>query len=515
MLKFLTRRIMRMRATVFALRFCILGVMVAALFPSLPGTAQTQPAPKPEIAPITAALRNQDFDKAIDLSKVALQRSPSDPQLWALQGIALASKGSSQEALASFDRALKISPTYPAALAGAAQIHYQMGDKHAIPLLDRLLQLRPDDPTTNAMLAVLQYRQGNCESAVPHFERAGSLLDSQIEAQHAYGTCLVRLHRLDAAAKVFEHTLQLNPDDRRERLLLASVQVMAKKPHDAVATLEPLLQSNPDAQTLELASTAYEDASDTPNAVGTLQKALLLDPRNINFYLDFASISMAHQSFQVGIDVMTDGIKLQPQASQLYLARGVLYVQLADYDKAESDFSRAHDLDPSQSLSSAAQGLAAAQQNDLDTALAAVQKKLAAKPNDAYLLYLQADFLSQKASDPESPEFQAALRSAKKAVTLQPSLAAARGVLAKLDMQAGQYQEAIVECRKAIASDPKDQTTVYRLIQALRKTGKKDEIPPLLKQLAKLRQEATRDERERNRYKLVEGDTKAENSGQP
>ncbi len=513
MLKFVIPGILR--SAVFVRGFCILGAIGAGLLIYVPGTAQTQPPPKADIAPITAALRVKDFDKAIDLSKTALQRSPSDPQLWALLGIALASKGNSKEALAAFEQSLKISPNYPAALAGAAQIHYQLGNKEAIPLLNRLLQLRPDDPTSHAMLAVLEYRQGNCEAAVPHFERAGSLLESQIEAQHAYGTCLVRLHKLDAAAKVFEHTAELNPDDRRERLLLASVQVMAKKPHDAVATLEPLLQANPGAETLELASTAYEDSGDTPNAVATLQKALLLDPRNINLYLDFASISMAHQSFQVGIDVMTDGIKLQPQASQLYLARGVLYVQLAQYDKAEADFTLAHELDPSQSLSSAAQGLAAAQQNDLDTALAAVQKKLAAKPNDAYLLYLQADFLSQKASDAGSPEFQTALRSGKKAVALQPSLAAARGVLAKLYMQSGQYQQAIVECRKAIASDPKDQTTVYRLIQALRKTGKKDEIPPLLKQLAKLRQDATREERERNRYKLVEGDAKAENSGQP
>jgi hypothetical protein len=47
------------------------------------------------------------------------------------------------------------------------------------------------------------------------------------------------------------------------------------------------------------------------------------------------------------------------------------------------------------------------------------------------------------------------------------------------------------------------------LIQALRKSGKNKEIPDLLKRLALLRQDATREEREQYRYKLVEGDAPA------
>ena len=85
-------------------------------------------------------------------------------------------------------------------------------------------------------------------------------------------------------------------------------------------------------------------------------------------------------------------------------SRGVLYVSLAQYDKAEGDFQKAHELDPSQSLSAAAQGLAAAQENDLDRALTKVQASLAQKPNDALLLYLEADILSQKGADPGTPE---------------------------------------------------------------------------------------------------------------
>ena len=473
-------------------------------------------AAQSQVEPITSALKARDFDRAVELTRAALKQAPNNAQLWSLQGIALASKGDNKGALESFEQALRISPEYIAALAGAAQIYYQAGDSKAIPLLNHLVQLRPSDPTSHAMLAVLEYRQGHCASAVSHFEKSGELIDAQLDALHAWATCLVRLKRVDAAEGIFQRIISLHPEDRRERQLLASIQVMAHKSKDALATLSPMLEAgDSDAQTLELASTAYEESGDTPQAVSALRQAILLEPRNVNLYLDFANLSMAHQSFQVGINVMTDGINLQPDASKLYLARGVLYVQLADYDRAEADFAKAHELDPNQSLSSAAQGLAALQQNDIDRALRTVQAKLAHKPNDAYLLYLQADFLSQKGASPGSPEFATALHSARKAVTLQPTLAPARGVLAKLYLQAGQNQEAVDQCRKALESDPKDQTAVYRLIQALRKTNNKAEIPDLLKKLASLREQAAKEERERYRYKLVEGDTQSGPNARP
>jgi tetratricopeptide (TPR) repeat protein len=465
-------------------------------------------APADQISAITRALQNRDYATALEYLRPALQQSPDNAQLWAMQGAAYAGEDHKQEALASFRSALKISPDYLPALQGAAQIEFDAGSPAAIPLLQHLLRLRPADPTGHGMLAVLEYQQGNCDVAVRHFEKAGALFDSQLTALHAYATCLVKLRQFNRAAKVFERAVALNPNDQRERHLLAAIQLMAHQPQGALTTLQPLLQaSGPDAETLELAATAYEDSNDTPQAVATLRQAILLDPHNVNLYLDFANVSSAHDSFQVGIDIMSDGIGQLPQAAPLYLARGVLYVQLAQYDKAEADFETAHNLDPRQSLSSAAQGLLAVQQDDLDRALKTVQARLAGKPGDPLLLYLQADFLSQKGAEPGTPEFQLAMRSAKQAVSLQPALGGARTVLAKLYLQAGNYPAAVEQCRRALEQDPKDQTALYHLIQGLRKTGDQAEIPDLLQRLAALRRQTAKEQSERYQYKLVEEDS--------
>jgi tetratricopeptide (TPR) repeat protein len=462
--------------------------------------------PADRVGLITSALRNREFEKALQLLQPVLQESPKNPQLWFFQGLAYSGIGNQKAALASYRSALKIAPDYLPALEGAAELEYDAGSASAVPLLQHILRLHPSDQTSHAMLAVLAYKKGDCSTAVQHFAQSGSLVDSQPGALQEYGGCLVELKQTEKAIPVFQQILASHPDDPRARRALAAVQLAGEQPQDALATLQPLLAAgSPDVSTMQLAAAAYEANKDTPNAVKILREAIVKDPRDTGLYVDFANIAMTHQSFQAGIDMINAGLNLEPNAADLYLARGVLYVQLADYEKAEADFENAEQLDPHQSLSAAAQGMIAEEknQNNPDQALATVRSKLAKKPNDPFLWYLQAAILSQKAPAPDTAEFQQAVQSGRKAVTLQPSLIAAHNVLAKLYLQAGQTALAIGECRLVLHDNPTDQTALYHLVLALRKTNDRSEIPDLLQQLAKARQDAAKKEAENNRYKLV------------
>jgi tetratricopeptide (TPR) repeat protein len=355
------------------------------------------------------------------------------------------------------------------------------------------------------MLAVLAAKNNQCETSVQHFPQSGSLLESQPDALQAYGVCLLNLKRSEDAIRVFQQLATSRPDDVRCRRTLAAVQLGVERPQDALATIKPLLDSNPDVSTMRLAAAIFEANKDTPNAVKILRDAIVKDPLQTGLYVDFAELAMDHQSFQTGIEMVDAGLKLQPEAAKLYMARGVLLVQLADYKNAEMDFEKAEKLDSTLGMSAAAQGMLANEQNQSDPAkaLATVKTKLARKPNDAFLLYLQAAILSKTSAEPESPEFRQGLESAKRSVKLQPSLTAAHNVLAKYYLDAGQNALAAQECRIVLQQSPSDQSALYHLVIALRKTGDQTEIPELLKRLAKARQEATMQEGERNRYKLV------------
>ena len=461
-------------------------------------------------------MRSREFSKALELLRPALEKSPESAELWTMQGAAYSGLKNETQALASFRKALEISPNDLPALEGAAQIEYEADSPAAIPLIQRILRLRPEDETGHGMLAVLEYERGDCRTAVKQFEKAGRLFDAQASALDAYGICLIRVKEFGRAKDIFQRIVALDPGDNRKRLVLASVELMTHQPQDALTILGPLLQSDhPDAAALDLAATAYEAAKQTDRAVATLQRAILTDPANVNYYLDFAHICYDHNAYLLGVNVLNDGISLQPRAAPLFLARGVLYVELAHYDQAEADFERAYWLDPLQSISQAALAVTGVESRHFDTALATVREGLGRNPNDALLLYLQADFLLKQGAAPGSPQFQTAMRAARKAVLLRPTLADARSVLANIYLKAGKYQEAIQESRRALELNPKDQTALYHLIQALEKTGNKREVPELLKRFAQLREQTTRDENERYRYKIVERDSSAQEPPQP
>ncbi len=457
------------------------------------------------VASIISALQRRDFGKALQLLQPALEASPRNPQLLVFQGLAYSGEGNATAALGSYQAALKVVPDYLPALKGAAELEYDAARADAVPLLEHILRLRPHDETSHAMLAVLAYKSGDYDKAAAHFSESGPILYSQPEALRAYGVCLLKLKQTDKAVEIFQALLKLQGDDPRARQSLAAVQLTAGQIQNALATLQPLLDVDPDVRTMQLAAAIYEANHDTPNAVKILRQAIVKDPRNTGLYVDFADIAMNHQSFQTGIEMVDAGLKLQPASAELYLARGVLYVQLAEFDRAEADFEKAEQLDPRQGLSAAAQGMVAEErnQNDPGQALATVRAKLAKKPGDAFLWYLQAAILSQKAPDPGSTEFNQGLTSAQKAVSLDPSLTAAHNVLAKFYLDSGQNALAVKECRLVLEQSPADQTALYHLVIALRKTGEQAEIPELLKRLAKARQDATRQEAERNRYKVV------------
>ncbi len=467
---------------------------------------------------IGSALRARNYEQALQLIRSQLRESPKDAKLWTMEGIALSGLGNNREALVAYHRALNISPDYLAALEGAAELEYKEGSARAIPLLNRILKLQPDNSTSHAMLAVLAYKQHDCPTAVEHFHASADMISSQPVALAEYGSCLMSLERPDDAIAEFQQILRLMPNDPHAQYNLAVAQLTANHSKEAIATLTPLIEEkNPDPDALDLASSAYEDSGDTPRAVSLLRQAIVSNPKNAKYYLDFAALSFKHSSFQVGIDMIDVGIKELPGVASLYVARGVLFIQLEQFEKGEADFATANRLDPGQTSGAVAEGLAQIQQSNLDQALATIRSKLKTHPEDAFLHYLEAQVITQNGADAGTPQFKEAIAAASRAAQLKPDFVLAQDLLGNLYLKSGRLDESIRESRLALQGNPSDQEALYHLIQALRRSGKdpKSEIPGLVKRLADLRAESRKTEASENKYKLYEPATSGTNDTGP
>jgi tetratricopeptide (TPR) repeat protein len=485
-----------------ALSFCLLVTWMPFCL------AQTQPV-QDEVSPIAGALRNRDFAQALSLSQTALAKRPDDFRIWTLRGMATAGMGNPQQALLAYRHALKISPAYLPALEGAAQTEFQMGQVSAEPLLLKILAQRPDDPTSHALLGVLAYRKKDCSSAIGHFQKVASVIAGQPEALSEYGLCLATSGRTEDAIDVFTQALALEPANPEIRYNLALAQWDAHHAKDALKTLQPLINpadSAPaDEDVLALAADIFESENDTTHAIAVLRSAILADPKNVEPYLQFASLSYDHASPQVGIDILTAGLTQLPKEPKLYLVRGVLLTQLGEFTRATDDFETANRLDPQLSFLGVAKALVKSQRHKSSEALAEFRAAVKAHPNEAYAQYLLAEALQLEDTPAGSPEYKEEVDAAARAVKLDPTLIAARDLLGSVYLEYGQVELAIEQSRAVLAIDPNDQQAVYHLILALRKTDQKDQIPALLKRLVEIRANVKADQQTtRKRYRLSE-----------
>jgi len=490
----------------FARKGCIvaLGIAVGTAFVlhgSILAVAQQTAVPGTSIESL---VRSRQYDQALQMTKSQLTAKPSDTRLWTLEGIILSLKGEKTGALAAFDKALQLSPIYMPALKGEVQLLYESGDKRAVPLLDRILKADPHDLTAQEMLAMLQKKQGNCRAANEHFAIGAENFRAHAETLEAYGYCLVQMKELEKAATVFEQLSALLPEQVYPKYNLAVVLVTASQNDAAVKVLEPLLANDQrDPDVLSLAAQAYESIGNTPKAVSLLRQAIVLSPKTASYYVMFSEICLTHDSFQVGIDMINAGLQRIPDDPALYISRGILYAQLAEYDKAETDFKRVEQLDSAQSISSYAGDLTDVLKNNPDQALAKVRSQLQAHPRDPLLNYLLAQLLMNQAPAVGSEAFKEAMKSALLAVRLKPDHVGSRDLLASMYMRTGQYDQAIEQCKIALKYSPSDESATYHLIISMRHTGHTDDLKPLVKRLAELHQESLRHETERKRYRLV------------
>ena len=472
-------------------------------------SSQDQPRQDPVVA-IASALRSHDFATALSLCQSTLAIRPDDFRIWTLRGIATSGMGNLPLALSAYQRALKLDPNYLPALEGAAQVEFKLGLDSAKPLLLKILVQRPDDPTSNALLGILDYRERNCSGAVDYFQKSYAAIAQLPQALTEYGLCLSFLHRDEDAVKVFAQAFALNSRNPEARYNLALAQWNAHDPDDALTTLGPLIEERPaDADALVLSAEIHESKDDTVHAVELLRLALLVKPKDLEAYLQFATLSYDHGSPQVGIDILNYGLTQLPNEPRLYLVRGVLLTQLGEFTRAADDFEAASRIDPKLHFLGVAKGLVESQQHNPAQALATFRASVKAHPNEAYAQYLLAESLVEEGRPEGSPEYAEEIEAATKAIRLDPGLVEAHDLLGSVYYDSGHLDLAILQCRAALARNPNDEQAVYHLMLALRKTGRKEETHALIQKLVELQAKSQGNRQTGKHYRLYESPSPA------
>lgn len=475
-----------------------LGMASAIAAWMLVGIASAQSS-APNAAQVVQWLRSRQYSQALRGANQMVAAQPHDCRALSLRGLALNSLRRPDEAAVAFRHALKYCPDDLLALEGAAEIEYARRRPDAVELLQRIVALRPGDVTAHAMLASLYRAKGECKSALPQFRASREMFASRPKFQQGYAFCLADTGHYAEAEKNYKQLFGADSDEA-VRFNLALVQWRLHHAKVALQTLHPLLANAHQEAVLTLGARLAEETGNIPLAVKLLRAAIVRKPKNLANYLEFARIAFNHHSAKVGIDMINAGLTQLPHNARLYLARGVLEVQLSKFHEAIADFEKAHKLQPQLSLPMDAIGIMESEQYKNAASLELFRKEAKLHPKDSLLQYLYAEALSESSSTKDASH--EAIAAAERSIAVNPDYAPARDLLALLYLRMNQPKRALIEAKAALRIHPTDDVALYHEIMARRRLGQTAEVKKLVKELSAMRRSNAKKRKEGHRYVL-------------
>ncbi|MDQ2841365.1 MAG: tetratricopeptide repeat protein [Acidobacteriota bacterium] len=459
------------------------------------------------VAPLLASvdeirqlLQAGQFREALAASDRDLKTNGGDARIWTLRAMASAGLGQTASATKDLQRALHLQPKFMPALQNLAQIQYQSGDPQCEKTVEQIVALRPDDPVAHGMLGALAMERQDCKRGLAEYKQAGPAADNDVVRWQS-GTCYFQDENWSAAAAEFSALLAKRDNDAL-RFNLALTQLRSSKAADAIETLRPLA-SKPevDTEALSLLASAYEANKQTPEALHTLQTAIVKSPQDEQLYTELAAECLDHNAVLLGVDVLKAGALTLPHSARIQTMLGVLEARAGQPAAAKKSFDKASQLAPDAPLASVALAVMLMQQGSADQAVQVLGDELRRVPESipAQLTLAQA-LLQRSHSRQDLAKAEALL---KKVLHQNAHEERAYTTLGKIYTDRADYASARIALEKALSLDSTDSTATYLLMTTYRHLGREEDANHLATKVREFLAKEKTDEQESGRYTLI------------
>jgi cellulose synthase operon protein C len=364
-----------------------------------------------------AAVRS-DYPEAQKLVDEVLVKDPSAVEGWMLKGeLQLIATKDRKAALAAFRKAIEVKPEHLPAHIAAVSTLFAENDAAAATLQVAEMKKRfANQPRTRMFEAELAFNAKDYKAAREHIRPVVQAFPNNALALQIAGAAEFRLGSLQQAETYLGKALQVAPELAVARRTLAQVYLRTAQAPRAITTLQPLLERNPNAATLQLAAEAHLQAGDVRQAELMFERAAKLKPDDARIRtalalsqfgkgktdsaiselesiastdkgalaeLALVSAHLRKKEVDKALKVIDQLEKKQPDKPLAPMLRGRVLVLKKDIDGARKNFERSLQIDPL--YFPAAAGMAALDLalNKSDEARKHFDKLLAADPTNA------------------------------------------------------------------------------------------------------------------------------------
>jgi Flp pilus assembly protein TadD len=378
----------------------------------------------------------------------AASLSPSEPSIRNNYGAILMRLGRTAEARMQFEASLKLNPNQPSALTNLAQIYFNRGQLDDLRMARSLLK--------------------RAEKSVSDVQISHALVITCLKL----GLALMEKGFLDEAIAELSTAVSLDQTNTDAVVNLSRAQMLKKDLHAAGRTLESAVARGSDSAKIYAAlAEVYEADGHFENAIPAMRLAVLRDPQNEVYQFRYGLLLTDSHAPKAGIVRLQEALKQFPNSARLWLALGIAQLTYGQSAEAENSFRRSLAVDAKLVPAHAYLGLIYDERGVYDKAIGFYVQAIALNAQLAGLYYLVADTML-KTSNPDTTRAEKYLR---RAIEIDPKLAAAYVTWGRLYVRANRYSEAAPLFERAVSLEPELLEAHYQLGRVLMKLKRRDE----------------------------------------
>ncbi len=286
----------------------------------------------PDAAPLHSGLGcylldQEQFEKAADHFRRAIQLQPDDAVFHSNLGLALARQGKHDLAIAQYNMSLQIRPTARAHADLAHALDKRGRIDQAIAHYNEALRLNPSLATARSNLANILAQQHNSDLAIMHYNEAIRARPDYAEAYVNLGAELHERGRINEAIEQYRRALQLDPSVAMAHSNLGLALHAQGRLDEAISEYRRAIEIDPGyIDTYLNLGTALGRRGFPSQSLAVFGQAVSIDPTNTQAHFKLAGALQAQDRLDDAIEHYRMVLRLDPQHAR---ARDMLAAALA------------------------------------------------------------------------------------------------------------------------------------------------------------------------------------------
>jgi protein O-GlcNAc transferase len=353
-----------------------------------------------------ALLQEGKPERAAELYREVLERSPENPDALHLLSVAVYQLGDLLQAAAFAEHAVRLLPD-------AADYHSNLGRYYislgrlgeAVTTLDRALTLAPTHALARFNLALALGNARRWEESLVHLRQYTHLKPDDAGGHHQLGLALSELGRAAEAVPHFCRTIELKPEAAEAYNNLGNAMQAIGQPRESIAFYEEAARRRPGyADAITNLGAAHQALGDTAAALACFNEALRLSPGLVHARGNVANLLASERRHEEAIEIFSALVAEAPHSAETWNNLGNSLQELGRFDEAMTAYARALDINPGYYLVHNNVGNTLRRQGRYEEAVAEYRRALAAKPDFVEALNNQAVALADLGHAAEAVE---------------------------------------------------------------------------------------------------------------